>query len=120
MSRDVSITVRLSASELARLDELRPSGTPRATFMRSLLREPPNWEQVATRTEALTILTRLARDGRVTAAIALARELRDRSGLRNEPPDYDDGELDGSWRRAAGGRLSRERPAPDRDPHRSA
>jgi hypothetical protein len=95
MSRDTVVHVRLSASELARLDELRPSGTPRATFMRSLLHEPPNWDQVATRVEALTILSRLARDGRVTAAIALARELRGPSALRNEPwDDPDDGELE--------------------------
>ena len=49
----------------------------RATFLRSLLQQPPTGDEVATRTEALGILTRLARDGRATAAIALARELRD-------------------------------------------
>ena len=69
--------VRLSDEELARLDELRPSGTSRPAFIRSLLREPPSGDEVATRTEALAILTRLARDGRVAASIALARELRD-------------------------------------------
>jgi hypothetical protein len=73
--------VRLSDAELARLDELRPSDTPRATFLRSLLFEPPSGDEVATRTEALTILTRLARDGRVTAAIALERALRDEHGV---------------------------------------
>jgi hypothetical protein len=49
----------------------------RATFLRSLLQEPPSGSELATRTEALGILTRLARDGRVTAAIALERALRD-------------------------------------------
>ena len=44
--------------------------------MRSLLREPPRGDEVATRSEALGILTRLARDGRVAAAIALERALR--------------------------------------------
>ena len=64
-------------AELARLDELRPPDVKRATFLRSLLQEPPSGDEVATRTEALGILTRLARDGRTTAAIALERALRD-------------------------------------------
>jgi hypothetical protein len=80
-ARTNDVMVRLSDPELARLDELRPSGTPRATFMRSLLQEPPSGNEVATRTEALALLTRLARDGRVTAAIALARELRDEAAV---------------------------------------
>jgi hypothetical protein len=37
--RQHEIMVRLSDEELARFDELRPSGTPRATFLRSLLQE---------------------------------------------------------------------------------
>jgi hypothetical protein len=41
-----------------------------------LLREPPRNDDVATRDEALAILTSLARDGRVAAAIALERALR--------------------------------------------
>jgi hypothetical protein len=36
-----------------------------------------NAAEVASRDEALSILTSLARDGRVSAAIALARELRE-------------------------------------------
>jgi hypothetical protein len=82
--RQNDVLVRLSDSELARLDELRPAGTPRATFMRSLLREPANEEEIATRAEVLAILSRLARDGRVAAAIALERALRD------EPAEPDD------------------------------
>lgn len=74
--RKNDVMVRLSDAELTRLDELRLGGTPRATFLRSLLQEPPSGNEVATRSEALGILTRLARNGRVTAAIALARELR--------------------------------------------
>jgi len=42
--------------------------------VRSLLREPKN-DEVATREEA-SVLTRLARDGRVAATIALERALR--------------------------------------------
>ena len=69
--RKNNVMVRLSDAELARLDELRPPDVQRATFLRSLLQEPPSGDEVATRTEALGILTRLARDGRTTAAIAL-------------------------------------------------
>jgi hypothetical protein len=61
----------MTGDELAKLDELRPPGTSRPAFLRSLLREPPRDDEVATRREALSILTSLARDGRVAAAIAL-------------------------------------------------
>jgi hypothetical protein len=76
MTRENSIKVTFSDAELARLDELRPPGTSRPAFLRSLLREPPRNDEVATREEALSILTTLARDGRVAAAIALERALR--------------------------------------------
>jgi hypothetical protein len=75
-----NIMVKLSDRELTRLDELRPSGTPRATFLRSLLQQPSSDNEIATRSEALAILIRLARDGRTTAAIALERALRDYRG----------------------------------------
>jgi len=42
----------------------------------SSLRGPPRDEDVATRNEALGILNRLIRDGRVAAAMALERALR--------------------------------------------
>jgi hypothetical protein len=71
--RGHQIKVTLSADELVRLDELKPSGVSRAAFLRSLLREPPRDDEVATRTEALAILTRQARDGKVASAIALER-----------------------------------------------
>ena len=91
MAREHTLKVTLTAAEFARLDELRPPGVTRPAFIRSLLREPPRTDDVATRDEALSILTRLARDGRVAAAIALARELRGetprpprrRSGMRS-------------------------------------
>jgi hypothetical protein len=79
-SRDNEIKLRLSDAELDRLDELR-GAVPRAAFVRSLLRGDPQDPDVASRAEALSILTSLARDGWVSAAIALVREL---------PPD--DGE----------------------------
>jgi hypothetical protein len=75
--RSNNIMVRLTDAELARLDELRPAGTNRSAFLRSLLREPPSGDEVATRSESLGILSTMARDGKVAAAIALARELRE-------------------------------------------
>ena len=76
MARDHIVKVTLTDGELARLDELRPPGTSRPAFLRSLLREPPRNDDVATREESLSILTSLARDGKVAAAIALERALR--------------------------------------------
>jgi hypothetical protein len=85
--REHSIKVTLNDSELARLDELHPPGTSRPAFLRSLLREPPRDDEVATREEALSILTSLARDGRVAAAIALERALR---AFPKSNQDWDD------------------------------
>jgi hypothetical protein len=76
MARDHIVKVALNHQELARLDELRPPGTSRPAFLRSLLQEPPRDDDVATRTEALAILTAQARDGEVASAIALGRALR--------------------------------------------
>jgi hypothetical protein len=86
MPRENALKVTLSDEEMARLDELRPSGTTRPAFLRSLLREPPRDDEIASRGEAPAILTHLARDGRVAAAIALERALRDQ--------DEDSDELD--------------------------
>jgi hypothetical protein len=77
------VKVSLTAQEAARLDELRGDEV-RAVFLRRLLYEPPDGSEVATRGEALALLTRLARDGKVAAAIALARELRG-DGIDDEP-----------------------------------
>ena len=73
--RKHQVKVRLNDQELARLDELR-GDEERAVYLRRLLHEPPKGNEVATHSEALAILTRLARDGRTTAAIALERALR--------------------------------------------
>ena len=75
-AREYQLKLTLSDEELARLDELRPSGVSCPAFFRQLLREPPRGDEVATREEALSILTSLARDGRVSAAIHLERALR--------------------------------------------
>lgn len=76
MARDNLVKVTLSGDEIVRLDELRPAGVSRPAFFRTLLHEPPRDDEVATRSEALAILTRQARDGKVASAIALERALR--------------------------------------------
>ena len=69
------VKVSLNDQEAARLDEIR-GDDERAVYLRRLLHEPTKGTEVATHTEAMTILTRLAREGRATAAIALERALR--------------------------------------------
>ena len=88
MARERQIKITLDDDELARLDELRPSDTSRPAFIRSLLHEPPQGDEVCTRTEALSILSRLARDGRVTAAIALERALRGDQSAASELEEF--------------------------------
>ena len=75
--RPHEIRLSLDDDELARLDEMRPAGQSRPAYLRALIRKPPETQDVAARSEALAILTGLARDGRVAAAIALERALRD-------------------------------------------
>jgi hypothetical protein len=75
MKRNHRIEVSLDDRELARLDELRGS-EQRAAYLRRLLHQPPDGSEVATHTEALAILTRLARDGKVVAAVSLEKALR--------------------------------------------
>jgi hypothetical protein len=75
VSRPNFVKVSLSDQELARLDELR-GNEERAVHLRRLLHEPPSGSEVATHSEAMEILSRLARDGRTTAAIALERATR--------------------------------------------
>jgi hypothetical protein len=96
MARDHLIRVTLDDDELSRLDELRPPGMSRPAFFRTILHEPPSGGEVATRTEALSILSGLARDGRVAAAIALERALRDEAPVADELDEILGGEVDGS------------------------
>jgi hypothetical protein len=79
------VMVRLTDAELARLDEARPAGIPRAVYLRGLLREPPDRKDIADRREVLGILSEQARAGKVAAAIALVRALRD-----EDEPTIDD------------------------------
>ena len=92
MRRDLNVRVRLSGSEMARLDELRGRMT-RAAYLRRLLQGPPP-EDDSTHLDAVRILHVLAKEGKVGAAVGLERALRERTALRNEPPFVDDDELE--------------------------
>ena len=74
--RETKVLVALDDDEAAVLDERR-GGVPRATYLRQTLHAPPLRAEVATRSEALALLSVSARDGRVQAQVALARELRE-------------------------------------------
>lgn len=90
MKRENEIHLRLSDDELAQLDKQRSPGMPRAVYLRSLIHRPPEITDVATREEALAILTAMARDGKATAAIAPVREVRadeENSGNGEDPLD---------------------------------
>ena len=74
-TRKHHVKVSLSDQEAARLDELR-GDEERAVYLRRLLHEPPKGDEIATHGEAMAILSRLARDGKVVAAVALEKALR--------------------------------------------
>ncbi|MBA2512779.1 MAG: hypothetical protein H0V26_00390 [Solirubrobacterales bacterium] len=79
MNRSNRVVVQLGDDELAKVDELR-GATTRSAFFRALLRGAgvSGGGEVASHAEALEILTALARDGKMPAAIALERALRAR------------------------------------------
>ena len=85
--RQHRVLVRLSDDEVARLDELRPTITPRAVYLRNLLREPPTVKNIADHDEVLALLSAQARAGKVAAAIALERALR---AAPRSDEDFDD------------------------------
>jgi hypothetical protein len=91
-AREHQITVRFNADELARLDERRPDGLTRAQWLRELARGPAAGGETPSRDQVVAALWQMTKDGKVQAAVALERALRDRSGLRNEP--LDDGDDD--------------------------
>ena len=55
--RQHEVMVRLNDTELARLDENRSAGIARAVYLRGLLREPPDRENIADRPEVLALLS---------------------------------------------------------------
>jgi hypothetical protein len=68
--REHHVMVVLSDAEVALLDEHHRGSAPRATYLRRLFHGPSKEEDVASRAEAMAILTRLARDGKQQAAVS--------------------------------------------------
>jgi hypothetical protein len=75
-TREHHVQVVLNDHEAAILDERRGT-TPRGTYLRQQLHGPPTSLDMASRSEALALLTELARDRRTQAVIALERALRE-------------------------------------------
>jgi hypothetical protein len=72
-----TITIRMSPEEVARVDELRAPNMSRSAFVRELLRRAGRLDEEPTYGEALVLLARSARAGKVQAQVALERALRD-------------------------------------------
>jgi hypothetical protein len=70
------VSVRMSADEVAKLDELRGVGMSRSGFVRELLRLAGPLDEAPTYDEAVLLLARSARGGKVAAQVALERALR--------------------------------------------
>ncbi len=77
VKRTVSITFRAPPGEVARLDEFRGDRT-RTAYIRELIRRasPADDDDGPDHAEALQLLAQSARNGSVTAAVALERALR--------------------------------------------
>jgi hypothetical protein len=71
-----TVTIRMSPEELARVDEMRGEGVSRSAFVRELLRRSAPLDEEPTYAEALVLLARSARAGKVQAQVALERALR--------------------------------------------
>jgi hypothetical protein len=93
-AREHQVRVRFNDDELAQLDERRPDGLSRAQWLRELARGSAGTDEQPSRAQVIAVLWRQARDGKTQAAVALERALRPHTGLRNEPLDYDDDELE--------------------------
>jgi hypothetical protein len=76
-TRPRAVTVKLNEDEYAVLEERCPAGISKPEFLRSFLREAPALADLPTRDEVLQSLWEMTRAGKVTAAIALERALRD-------------------------------------------
>ena len=83
-----TISIRLSPQDVARVDEMRGEGTSRSAFVRELLRRSGPVDEEASYGEALRLLARSARAGKVPAQVALERALRASDGVSDA-----DGEL---------------------------
>lgn len=77
MSRAQTVSIRLSADEVARIDEWRGDGVSRSAFLRELVHRSGPVDEQPSYPEALRLLARSARAGKVQAQVALERALRD-------------------------------------------
>ena len=75
-----TVSIRLDRDELARLDEIRGDGVSRSAFVRELIRRSGPIDEPPTYGEALLLLARSARAGKVQAQVALERALRQQTG----------------------------------------
>ena len=85
--REHRVEVRLSAEETARLDELRAGGS-RSAAIRSLIwgADGAAAGPEPTHREVLQVLAAMARNGKVAAAVALERALRETAD--DAPDDF--------------------------------
>jgi hypothetical protein len=89
--REIPVQVMLHPEEAERLDEIKQPRQSRAAYLRSLLRGPPKGFDVASHEESLAILTDQARDGSVTAGVALEKALREHGwGRKREKTPEDE------------------------------
>jgi hypothetical protein len=77
--KTTTITIRLSSEEVSRLDEMRGAGVSRSAFVRELLRRSGPVDDQPSYPEALRLLARSARAGKVQAQVALERAVRARN-----------------------------------------
>ncbi len=76
MNDTESISIRMSAAEVAKVDELCGEGVSRSAFVRELLRRAGPLDDEPSYHEALVLLAKSARAGKVQAQVALERALR--------------------------------------------
>ncbi len=88
MNTQNTISLRLSDQDLARVDEMRGQGVSRSAFLRETLRRAGPLDEGPSYDEALLLLARSARAGKVQAQVALERALR-----ASEDAPEPDGEL---------------------------
>ena len=96
MSDAARIWIHMSADEVARLDEIRGEGVSRSAFVRELIRRAGPLDEEPSYHEALVLLAKSARAGKVQAQVALERALRAPRGVENPPA---------SWRGSLRGEL---------------
>lgn len=83
-----TVSIRLSDDDLAVVDELRGEGVSRSAYVRELLRRATPLDDEPGYAEALVLLAKSARGGKVQAQVALERALRGSEGSTNELEEF--------------------------------